>query len=121
VPAGSPPAPASGQGSRLRAIDALVFPIRTGELLTSGVIGDAIGAGLPSLISDWEFLGEVLGDAALCYGATAADLTRCLDGLSAAHLARAAVAARALQPLCARERVAELTLDVLTELGSAKL
>jgi glycosyltransferase involved in cell wall biosynthesis len=106
---------------RLRAIDALVFPIRAGELLTSGVVGDAVGAGLPSIVSDWEFLSEVLGDAAICYGATTADLTRCFDTLRPDHLAHAAAAARALQPLYASERVAAMTLELLSEVGSAKL
>jgi glycosyltransferase involved in cell wall biosynthesis len=106
---------------RLRAVDVVVLPIRGGELLTSGVVGDAVGAGLPSLVSTWEFLTEVLGDAGIRYGSTGADLTRCLDRLAPADLARAAAASRALQPLYARERIADLTLDVLTELGSAKL
>ncbi len=106
---------------RLRAIDALVFPIRDGELLTSGVVGDAVGAGLPSIVSEWGFLREALGDGAICYGSSAADLTRCLATLTPAHLERAAAAARALQPVYARERIAEMTLDLLTELGSAKL
>jgi len=106
---------------RLRAIDALLFPIRPGDLLTSGVVGDAIGAGLPSLVSDWEFLAEMLGAAAICYGATAADLTRCLEAVSAADLDRAGAAARALQPQCDPERVAALTLDLLREVGSGKL
>ncbi len=106
---------------RLRAVDVLVLPIRPGVLLTNGIVGDAIGAGIPALVSDWEFLAEVLGEAAICYGATAADLTRCLDRLAPAELARAGAAARALQPLYARERVAELTLQVLAEVGSAKL
>jgi len=106
---------------RLLAIDALIFPIRAGELLTSGVIGDAIAHGIPSITSDWEFLRETLGDAAICYGTTRADLTHCLDALTGEDLARAAAAARALQPLYARERVATLTLDLLREVGSAKL
>lgn len=106
---------------RLRAVDALVFPIRAGELLTSGVVGDAVGAGLPSIVSDWEFLRETLGDAAVCYGRTAADLTRCLEALQPAALAGAADAARALQPRYAHERVAAMTLALLDEVGSAKL
>ena len=106
---------------RLRAVDVLVFPIRPGALLTSGVVGDAVGAGLPSIVSDWEFLAEVLGGAAICYGATAEDFTRCLDQLEPAQLAHAAAAAVALQPIYAAERVAELTLELLTEIGSAKL
>ena len=106
---------------RLCVLDALVFPIRAGDLLTSGVVGDAVGAGLPSVVSDWEFLREILGDAALCYGSTQAELTRCFETLAPERLARAAAAARALQPLYACDRVAAMTLDLLTEVGSAKL
>jgi glycosyltransferase involved in cell wall biosynthesis len=106
---------------RLAALDVLVFPIEPGELLTSGVVGDAVAAGLPSLISDWDFLSETLGNAAIPYGRTREDLTACLDRLDANALTHSAAAARALQPLYARERVAEQLLDLLTEVGSAKL
>lgn len=106
---------------RLSAIDVLVFPIQPGELLTSGVVGDAVAAGRPSLISDWNFLAETLGDAGITYGRTRENLTAALEQLSITALARAADAARRLQPIYARERVAEQLLDLLTELGSAKL
>lgn len=106
---------------RLAAVDVLVFPIQQGELLTSGVVGDAVAAGLPSLISDWDFLSETLEDAAICYGRSREDLTACLDRLSTAALARCAEGARRLQPRYAREQVAEQLLDLLTEVGSAKL
>jgi hypothetical protein len=105
----------------MRAIDVLVFPIRPGELLTSGVVGDAVGAGLPSVISDWMFLSETLGDAAICYGSTREELTACLERLASDDLTRCATKARDLQPLYGRERVAEQLLDLLTETGSAKL
>lgn len=106
---------------RMQALDVLVFPIQPGELLTSGVVGDAVAAGLPSLISDWDFLSETLGDAGIAYGRTRDDLTACLNRLSATDLARSAEAARRLQPVYARERVAEQLLELVTELGSAKL
>lgn len=106
---------------RLAAIDVLVFPIAAGDLLTSGVVGDAIGAGLPALVSDWPFLAEVLGDAGIPYGSTAADLTARLATLSAAALRRAAEHAVALRDGCSRERVAEQTLALLDQVGSAKL
>jgi glycosyltransferase involved in cell wall biosynthesis len=106
---------------RLRAVDVLVFPIAPGELLTSGVVGDAIGAGLPALVSDWPFLAEALGDAGIAYGATSADLARCLAGLSTERLAHAARASVALQEASAHERVASATLAFLDRIGSAKL
>jgi glycosyltransferase involved in cell wall biosynthesis len=106
---------------RLCAIDALVFPIRAGDLLTSGVVGDAVAFGLPSLVSDWPFLSEALGEAAIPYGSSRAELTACLDALSVDELARAGAAARLLQPVLARERIAALTLALLDEVGSAKI
>jgi glycosyltransferase involved in cell wall biosynthesis len=106
---------------RLRAVDALLFPIRAGDLLTSGVVGDAIAAGLPSIVSDWPFLAEALGDAAIAYGATREDLTTCLERLDGAMLARAAAAARARREDCSSERVGAMTLDLLDAVGSAKI
>jgi len=106
---------------RLRAIDVLVFPIQPGDLLTSGVVGDAIGAGLPALVSDWPFLHETLGDAGIRYGATRDDLTRCLDTLSRETLQAAAAAAVALRATSSREHAARLTLDFLDRVGSAKI
>jgi glycosyltransferase involved in cell wall biosynthesis len=106
---------------RLCAIDALVFPIKEGELLTTGVVGDAIGAGLPSLISDWPFLRETLGDAAIGHGSTRADLTACLERLRPDELERAAAAACRLRASCSSERVAELTLDLIDRVGAAKI
>jgi len=106
---------------RLRAIDVLVFPIVPGELLTSGVVGDAIGAGLPALVSDWPFLGETLGDAGICFGSTRDDLTRCLAGLATERLAHAAAASAALRESTSRDAVARLTLAFLDTIGSAKM
>jgi len=105
---------------RLAAIDLLVFPIVPGELLTSGVVGDAIGAGLPALVSGWPFLAETLGDAGIPFGATRDDLARCLVDLTAERLARAADASAALRDATSREAVARRTLAFLDRIGSAK-
>lgn len=106
---------------RLRAIDALVFPIRPGDLLTSGVVGDAVGAALPAIVSDWPYLAETLGDAAIVYGRTREDLTACLDALDPSRLDVASAAAAALRADYAPERVAEMTLALLDRVGSTKL
>lgn len=80
----------------LRSFDALVMPFRTGDLLTTGTVADAIGAGLPVLASDWPFLREYLGDTQFYYGRTAWDLAQCIDGLTHERLtaARAALVGR---------------------------
>ncbi|MBL1102147.1 hypothetical protein [Streptomyces coffeae] len=105
---------------RLAAIDVLVMPFDEG-MLTTGTVGDVVGAGLPALVSSWPFLTEYLGDAGICYGSSAEDLRRCIDGLDEAQLRHAREAAVRLRPVYDWKRVAELHLAVLEDLGTAKL
>ena len=50
--------------TRLAACDVLAFPFDPdGDMLATGTIADAIGTGIPALVSDWPFLAEMLGDA----------------------------------------------------------
>ncbi|MGH3168220.1 MAG: hypothetical protein ACRDN0_20350 [Trebonia sp.] len=106
---------------RLGVIDVLVMPFDDGEMLTTGTVGDAVGLGLPSLVSDWPYLAEALGDAGIRYGTSAADLTRCLDALDTAQLDRAAKAAARLQHAYDWTAVAERHFSLLAEIGTAKL
>jgi glycosyltransferase involved in cell wall biosynthesis len=106
---------------RLRCIDVLVLPFASRGMLTTGTVGDVVGLGIPALVSEWPYLLEALGDAAIPYGTTADDLTACIEGLDASVLSRAAQASRALQTAYAPQRVARLLLDVLDEVGTAKL
>jgi glycosyltransferase involved in cell wall biosynthesis len=106
---------------RLAVIDALVMPFDDGEMLTTGTVGDAVGLGLPSLVSDWPYLAEALGDAGIRYGSSAADLTRCIDALDRPRLARAAEAARRLQADYDWNRLAEMHFELLEQVGTAKL
>ncbi|MFP3901689.1 MAG: hypothetical protein ACLFXM_12605 [Acidimicrobiia bacterium] len=78
---------------RLATIDVLALPLEGGTYLTTGQVADAVGAGLPALVSPWPYLTEVLGDAAIPYGRTAADLAATVDALDEAMLARARAAA----------------------------
>ena len=104
---------------RLAAVDALLMPFDPdGEMLTTGTIGDAIGYGLPTIASAWPFLRETLADAAIIYGVTEQDLTRCLDGLDQPALDAAAKAALALRPAHAWSTIAEQTYIELDRLGS---
>ena len=66
---------------RLATIDVLALPLEGGTYLTTGQVADAVGAGIPALTSSWPYLAEVLGDAAIPYGRTAADLAATIDGL----------------------------------------
>jgi len=107
--------------ARLAVMDALVMPIEPGELLTTGVVGDAIGAGLPVITSDWAYLTETLGDAALRYDGSAADLTRLIERLTVDDLAVARTRMLALGERYAWPRVATSHLELLRAVGTAKL
>jgi hypothetical protein len=85
---------------RLAAIDVLAFPFAPdAQMLTTGVIGDAVGAGLPGLITGWGFLTEVMGDAGIPMGDRPDAWTAAIDALDADSIASAAAAAVELQPL----------------------
>jgi glycosyltransferase involved in cell wall biosynthesis len=101
---------------RLRCLDALVLPLEGASYLTTGQPADAVAAGLPCLTSGWPYLQEVLGDAAIPYGATAADLTATLDGLDDDALARAASAAQLRREALAPATVAASFYELLDEL-----
>ncbi|MEU1809769.1 glycosyltransferase [Micromonospora aurantiaca (nom. illeg.)] len=106
---------------RLAAIDVLVLPFHDGDMLATGTVADAVGRGLPALVSPWPFLTEMLGGSAIPYGRTRADLTRCLDSLDDARLDRARAASGRLRDAHDWARVAELHLAALESLGPAKL
>jgi len=74
---------------RLATIDVLALPLDGGTYLTTGQAADAVGAGIPALTSPWPYLAEVLGELAIPYGRTAADLAATVDGLDDATLSRA--------------------------------
>ena len=50
---------------RLRAVDVLVLPFAPDGMLSTGTIGDAIGAGIAVMASDWGYLTETFAAAAL--------------------------------------------------------
>jgi glycosyltransferase involved in cell wall biosynthesis len=101
---------------RLACIDVLVLPLEGGSYLTTGQVADAVGAGLPALVSPWPYLHEVLGDAAIPYGRTADELAATLDGLDDDQLDRASLASRELRDRLAPEVVAEDLHRALDEL-----
>jgi len=101
---------------RLAFLDVLLFPIRPdGTMLTTGLIGDAIAVAKPAIVSDWPFLTETFGDAAIVFGSDAAGLSRCLAGLDLATLDDRSNAMRALQDEYAWERSAEATVGLFEE------
>jgi glycosyltransferase involved in cell wall biosynthesis len=106
---------------RLAVIDVLVMPFDDGEMLTTGTVGDAVGLGVPSLVSDWSYLAEALGDAGIRYGSSVSDLARCIDALDTQQLERARKAAVRLQTEYDWNRLAELHFELLEQVGTAKL
>ena len=103
---------------RLRGLDGLVLPFAEGDMITTGTIGDVIGAGIAALVSDWGYLRESLGDAGIPYGD---DLTGAIERLDRDQLGRAARAARELRSTCSPERIAALHLALLEEVGTSRL
>lgn len=106
---------------RLHRLDALVLPFAEEGMLTTGTVADAIGAGLPALVSTWRFLEEVLGPAGIPYGRTREDLTRTLDALDRPTLAAAAEASRGLQERHSPELVAAAHLELFEAVGTTRL
>jgi hypothetical protein len=107
-------------GRTLALLDAVALPFDPdGEMLTTGLVADVIGAGLPAIVSHWPYLRESLGAAGIAY-ADEAELIEVLDGLSAEALARAAAASRALQALLDWARLAPQLLDAIIGLGAVE-
>jgi len=68
---------------RLAICDLIAIPIvPDGEMLTSGVVSDALAMGLGMLISSWEYLRESAGDAGIVCGDSVADVAGALNRLS---------------------------------------
>ena len=86
-------------------------------MLTTGTAFDAIGAGVAAITSDWDFLDETFGDAAICYGSTARDLESCLRALTVEQIATHKAAVAALQPRFDWGAIAEQTFAVLADLA----
>jgi len=73
--------------TRLAACDAIALPFDPdGDMLATGTVFDAIGVGIPALVSDWPFLTETLGDAGVRVGHRAGDIAAALDRLHAGDL-----------------------------------
>jgi hypothetical protein len=106
---------------RLATLDVIALPFDpAGTMLTTGVVADVIGLGLPAIVSTWPYLTETLGDAALAYDDDES-LVRLLRDLDTGALAGATRASVALQDTTSWTRAAETTLAALEALGTRKL
>ncbi|MCC5952879.1 MAG: glycosyltransferase [Acidimicrobiia bacterium] len=102
---------------RLAAIDVLALPFRAdGQMLTTGVVGDAVGLGVGVLCTSWPYLHEMLGDAAIDIGDDEPAYTTALEALDTVHIRRAAEVATQLRDRYAWPVVAEATFELLEEL-----
>ncbi len=104
---------------RLSTIDVLILPFGDGgTMLTTGLVGDVVGMGIPALTSNWEYLHEMLGDAGIPFGLDSGDLTRCLNTLTREQLETAATASRKLQEDYSWSKIAAQTLSLLQHVAS---
>jgi glycosyltransferase involved in cell wall biosynthesis len=103
---------------RLATIDVLALPLDGGTYLTTGQVADAVGAGIPALVSPWPYLREVLGAAGIAYGSSAADLTATLDALDDATLAAARAALPERRAALDWTGLADLTWELLDEVAA---
>jgi hypothetical protein len=106
---------------RLATLDVIALPFDPdGTMLTTGVVADVVGLGLPAIASTWAYLTETLGAAALVYDDDAS-LEALLTSVDPAQLDAAAEVSVALQEEQSWERAAALTLAAMERLGTRKL
>ncbi len=99
--------------TRLAACDAIALPFDPeGEMLATGTIADAIGLGIPALVSDWPYLTEMLGTAGIPAGHTSAQIATALDRLDRPTLDAAATAMAGLRDRFSWAPLARRTADL---------
>lgn len=105
---------------RMLAVDVVALPFDPdGQMLTTGVVGDIVGLGLPAIVSRWPYAIEALGDAAIAYD-DEDHLVRLLDAIDASDLDRAALASSALQAGLSWPGLASRFLDAVIGAGAIK-
>jgi glycosyltransferase involved in cell wall biosynthesis len=108
--------PPEEYAARLACCDLLALPFDPdGEMLATGTVADALGVGIPALVSDWPFLTETLGNAGIPCGHRPEAVRDALDGLDADRVAAAAVAARARRDELGWDHLAERTFVCLED------
>ncbi len=100
---------------RLRACDVLVLPFADGMLAT-GTAGDAIAHGMAVMSSDWGFLTETFGEAAIPCPLDPADIADAVDAVTTTDVERSAAAVAALRPAFDWGPIAAATLELFDAL-----
>ena len=103
-------------GTRLASLDLVALPFRPdGEMLATGTAADVIGLGLGALVSDWPYLDEALGAAAIRIGQSPIEVAAALDALDDEQVEAARRASRARQAAVAWPTLAEQTLALFDQ------
>jgi len=98
--------------AQVQVCDALVCAHGGDAYLSSGQVGDAVGAGLPILASPLGFFRETMGEACWTFDGTEAGLAALFASLTAEEIARGQRAAEALQSGYSWSGIARRTLDL---------
>jgi hypothetical protein len=102
---------------RLAALDVVALPFDPdGQMLTTGVVGDVVGLGLPALVSDWPYLVESLGEAGIPVGSTTTSIAQGLRDLSIEQLDAARAVSASLQRNLAWDVLGSHTLGLFEQL-----
>ena len=100
---------------QIKCCDCLVAWHDEGHYLTSGLVADAIGAGIPMLVNgEWQFWREVLGEAALTYIGESG-LKAAFANLTPGFIAQRGLAAAELRPKFDWSRIANETARLLLD------
>ncbi len=105
---------------RAHLSDAMVSAHLPENYLTTGVFADAVGVGQPMLCPRWDFLEEMMGDAAWYHENTRESLTACFNRLQPEDISAARLHSRKLQETYAWSRLAGRTQDFYRELSPSR-
>ena len=105
---------------QVKLCDALVCAHTGSTYLTSGLVADAVGAGIPMLVSEWGFFREIMGEAALYFDGTEKGLARLFTRITTDDIEAGKRASAALQQDYSWTVVAEKTLNLFRELWLQK-
>jgi hypothetical protein len=85
---------------RLALCDLIALPIDSdGEMLTTGILTDALAMGCGVLSSEWEYLRETAGLVSIPCGHTVETIVACLNSLDVSNVARVRKASEEIRPL----------------------
>jgi glycosyltransferase involved in cell wall biosynthesis len=108
-------------GLRLAACDAIALPFDPeGDMLVTGAVADAVGAGLAVMGSSWGYLVEVLGEALIPCGHTATMVRHALATLDVQDVAKARERTARLRGRYDWRALATRTADLLEQVVLAR-